>query len=280
MKTFFVLVVLLLQCKVFAAMEFNDGLIHTIDSSIDGTLTVDYLTPGAGTVVNVIDGDYVPPAPNEPGFGLSVSAYENSVINLSGGWLYHVTTFDNSSLFMSGGLVINSGAKGGRVNIRGNSHAQISGGYISVVMFARDTSQVVISDGTVGALVTADAGQVSISGGSLGNVYSYGILPITITGGSVGFLSASSGSFNIYGTNFAIDGLPVEFGEIQSVTDGSSQPLEPMRWLTGTLANGDMINSRFQILHSGSIHLMSIPEPGTLWVLGLSLVTLVRQRRN
>jgi hypothetical protein len=89
---------------------------------------------------------------------------------------------------------------------------------------------------------------------------------LTICGGSWVWLEAENNSYvTIEGSNFAIDGIPVDSGEITS-TGGE------FRRLTGTLANGDIINNQFRVNDSSKLFL--VPEPATLLLLGLGAVML------
>jgi hypothetical protein len=76
-----------------------------------------------------------------------------------------------------------------------------------------------------------------------------------------------SSRITIDGSNFAIDGTPL--GEITTIlgTGGS------FRRLTGTLANGDIINNQFRI--SDDAKLFLVPEPATLLLLGFGAVMMV-----
>jgi hypothetical protein len=53
---------------------------------------------------------------------------------------------------------------------------------------------------------------------------------------------------------------------------------EPHRYLTGTLANGDQLGVNFYIGNSASITL--VPEPATLFLLGLGAAMLSGLRRK
>ena len=84
-----------------------------------------------------------------------------------------------------------------------------------------------------------------------------------------------SASLTIHGSDFAIDGSPVGLGEITSILGGSYW-YEPYRRLTGTVANGDIINNQFRIGNDASIVL--VPEPATLLLLTLGVLTLRKKR--
>jgi hypothetical protein len=77
------------------------------------------------------------------------------------------------------------------------------------------------------------------------------------------------------GSNFAVDGIPVGFGKITSLLSGDYSN-EPYRTLTGTLSNGDILNSPFRIGDYASITL--VPEPATLMLLGLGAAVIRRKQ--
>jgi len=83
------------------------------------------------------------------------------------------------------------------------------------------------------------------------------------------------GNVKIFGTDFAIDGQPVVFGELTSIYGGSTLD-EPWRNLTGTLLSGEFLDTDFRIGNDAKIIL--IPEPATILLLGLGGLFL--KRRN
>jgi len=85
---------------------------------------------------------------------------------------------------------------------------------------------------------------------------------ITMSGGIIGdeICLSTQSILAIVGTNFAIDGTLVGYGEIISIFGGDFLG-EPYRRLTGTLANGDIIDNAFSIGETAKIIL--VPEPGT-----------------
>jgi len=82
-------------------------------------------------------------------------------------------------------------------------------------------------------------------------------------------------TLKIYGSNFAIDGIPVDFGEITSIL-GHTYSSDPFRRLTGTLINGDIINTQFRIGENAKIVLT--PEPSSILLFGLGSLFLRRKR--
>ena len=88
-------------------------------------------------------------------------------------------------------------------------------------------------------------------------------------------VSGNSAILTVHGSNFAVDRQPSGYGELTSILGGYSYD-EPVRHLTGTLANGEPIDNDFYIGYDAKIIL--IPEPATLLLLGFGAV-MVRKRR-
>jgi len=126
-----------------------------------------------------------------------------------------------------------------------NSRINISGGTINYLQIY-NSSQVTMSSGTVNDLQTNDSSRITISGGTIGGRFLLGIS------------ANSSAILIIHGSNFAIDGRPVSPGKIISIISifGGGCENEPHRRLTGTLANGDIINSQVKIGYDAKIFLV------------------------
>jgi len=97
-----------------------------------------------------------------------------------------------------------------------------------------------------------------------------------LSGGTIGseIRMMTNAELIIKGFNFAIDGKPVGFDKITSILGGDCLN-ESYRTLTGTLANGDIINNQFRIGNYASITL--VPEPATLLLFGLGAVMFRRK---
>lgn len=146
----------------------------------------------------------------------------------------------------------------------GSSQVNISGGHIDNWINSYDSSQVNISGGSIDdCLNSYNSSQVNISGGRIGGFFSSGSSQVNISGGSIGgdLELWGQSQIKIFGSDFAVDGLAVGYGELTSDVYG-------MRHLTGTLLNGEPINNNFQIGEDARIIL--IPEPASLalFVLG------------
>jgi len=140
---------------------------------------------------------------------------------------------------------------------------------------AEDSSMVNIFDGSLATLTSHDFSRVNIFGGVfddydvLASVYSFDYSHVTISGGTFADdLKASENSIiTICGTDFSIDGLSVGYGPITTASG----------ILAGTLANGELMSNNFYISDDAGIFL--VPEPGTVFLLGLGGLALIRKRK-
>ena len=148
------------------------------------------------------------------------------------------TSRDAAVVELLDGLIRNS------VTSRGSSEMNISGGFITFALEANDSSVLTLSGGSVGTTLQAeDAGAV----------------------------------INIIGDDFAVDGQPVPFGLLPSLSGT----------LTGVLRSGDLLDNEFFHLGAscptglceGRINLLAIPEPSTGLLLTLGLMGLAAGRR-
>ena len=130
------------------------------------------------------------------------------------------------------------------------SQVNMSGGSIGFELFTWDNSQANISAGSIAYdLNTSDDSEVFVSGGTIGD----------------GIDVRHNSEVTIYGTDFEVDGVPVDYGQI---TTGSINEFGRLTGiLTGSLQNGDTLNNIFYIEPDAAIFL--VPEPGTLILLGL-----------
>ena len=231
--------------QVMGWIQYNDGGTYDITTTINDDVWVDYLAPGMGTTVNLLPGGAI-------GSSYELQAYEDSIINVSGGSINDILrAYDRTKVDISDGSTWILFA-------HDSSQVDISGG--SITMFrAHNTSQVTISNGSISFFLFAhDSSQVDISGGSIGaDLYS------------------TQGIITVFGSDFMVDGQPVNYGSISSIFGGGYGE-EPSRRLTGTLLNGGTIDSEFYIAGGGQIFL--VPEPTTLLLLGLGGLVLRRRK--
>jgi len=224
--------------QVFGTLDLRDGGTWNIWWRINDDIRVDYQAPGKGTIFNLLEGGEL--------WG-SLHGYNDSHINIySGETLNALLASDNSKVMMSGGEIGTavSCQPYGSLFAGGQSEVTITGGKIRFDLCAGGQSEVTITGGKIvsGHLLATDNSKVMMSGGEIGYSIELGDQAI----------------LTIAGFNFAIDGNPFGYGEINSIL-GLDFSYEPHRRLTGTLANSNIINTDFRIGNSGSIVL--IPEP-------------------
>jgi hypothetical protein len=162
-----------------------------------------------------------------------------------------------------------------------NSYINILGGSIDWDLYAWDNSHVNFSGGSIGLYLFAeDSSHVDFSGGWIGHyLYALNSSHVDFSGGSIGdeLIAEDSSILEIHGSDFTVDGQTVGYGELTSIFGGWCGA-EPYRRLTGTLLNGELIDSGFRIGHDARIAL--VPEPATLFLLGLGAVILRRPRKK
>lgn len=268
--------------QAYAYIDISDGQTHDINYQCNDFVRVDYGSPGLQTTVNWLDGASI-------SGGYTLEAYQDSRINIRGGttgsllyaadrsqitisggtvWL---GAFGNSHVDISDGLITNAdmgdyaqiSLHSGSVahfGVNSNSWLQMSGGTVTGSIVANNTSRVDITGGVINGGLSAMRGQIFIHGGD-------------INGGLTGLYN---GVLWIYGSNFAVDGQSVSYGELTSLL-GKLYVNEPIRHLTGTLATGDSFDNPFQLGQTSKI--MLVPEPTTLLMLGLGGLVLKRRRR-
>jgi len=237
--------IVLSACCNYAAAElvFNDGGHHIIDYTVNTLVRVDRDTPGAGTRVDLVEGGLIQ---------AWLDAYEDSRVNILAGRVSAtVSTYGRSQIAVVGGEI------GGPVYCRENSRVDISGGSMGAWVQSLGSSEVTISGGEINLFVEAwDNSHVTISGGTIGGRIA----------------AVRDGLITLVGSNFAVNGTPVGYGDFAGdyATSGT---------LSGILANGDTLNNSFSLVHPGA-DITFIPEPGTILLLGLGGLTLVRKRRE
>ncbi len=234
--------------KVFGDTYFNDGGTYNINYSTSH-VRVDQGAPSMMTTVNLLDGGSV---------YKFLGAHEDSRVNIYGGAIFgaEMCIYDRAELTMSGGQVF-------ELDFYGSSHITMSGGTATGSLFANDNSQLTLSGGSIGSLFANNNSQVTMTGGSVGGLLSASNSSyIEFSGGLVNsdLVLESFAVIKIYGSDFAIDGNPVGYGEITSIL-GGAYGSEPIRHLAGTLLSSELINNDFRIGNSAKIILAPQPTP-------------------
>ena len=117
-----------------------------------------------------------------------------------------------------------------------------------------------VENGEIGdGLFSTDDCEMIISGGYINDsIYADDDSIVYIYGGTIGYMIFANdySTIYIYGHDFQIDGIPVDYGELD-VSGGR---------LTGTLFYGDYIDNNLDISSTASVIL--VPEPSTFILLG------------
>lgn len=239
-KVIFVVLMILVRCsQLCQAIIYDDGQTHDIYEALGGSgpeVMNDFF--GAATTMNFHPGG---------ASGTSLMAYDDSVINVLGGTINgHLIGYHNSSITISSGTVT------GYLDTNNYSNAIVSGGTFDYDVHARDYSNITISGGVIErSLFANEHGDIIMSGGTIGSIIYAGTS-----------YENSTSTITFMGSNFAINGISVGYGEFDSGGTGQRHGI-----LTGNLSNGGLLNNEFYIYSGSSIVL--IPEPATLLLLGL-----------
>ena len=242
--------------------------------------------------------------------GSKLYCYDNTQLIMDGGTIGSVDCYDDTQATTSGDfavggwyitdnaqLTINNGSFY-HVTETGNSQVTMQDGSIEVVMEVEGYSNFIMHDGNVGGIRSYGNSRATVTGGTVGYVATSSTDQITIAGGSITTIYADDGqvywhdgevsgdllledqgTLVIFGSDFAIDGVPVEGNTITSIFGGDPS-LEPSRRLTGTHQNGYAIDNTFHIGNTASIVLSEVPEPTTLSMLVVGSLALFFYRRR
>jgi len=147
----------------------------------------------------------------------------------------------------------------------------------SIVISGNGTTVKLIPGGSISGNVSVASGANSffvMTGGSIGgNIVASGAMPMVINGGTIGGnISAASpsalGNIYINGYDFMINGLPVAYG----------MPIKQNGHLTGTLENGDSIDTTLSFTGKNGVVFVEVPEPASLVLLTIGAMCLRRKK--
>jgi len=279
-KLIFVCLFFLIVNSVSATIYIDDGLSHTVDDLTyqAESFSLDYNTANnPGTHVDLVDGGEVG----------TLNMYNNSSITMAGG---SVVNYLNLNDFTSATML--GGSVGESVFLTENATATMSDMSVGVSFSLTDNASATINSGSIEEdLVAFKNSSINMSGGSVGDsLFAVDYSTITMSGGSVGGLIRinSNGTIYLDGTGFEVNGNPLvygdklsDFGNFFEDRVGGNIYDYYGGTITGTLANGDALNSVFKIsnigYYEGTGDIIVTPEPTTLLLLGLGAV-MVRRR--
>jgi hypothetical protein len=249
-------------CPALGDINFKDGLTHNINYTIYDYVYVDYKAPLMFTTVNWLPGGSM----SSP---YSIIGFNNSTINVCGGYICILESNDFSQADISGGAIDN-------LYSYDSSPVNISGGSVKYLR-SYGSSQLNITGGSMTYLQSFGSSGVNISSGSIKNLWTYVSSQVDIYAGSVGDLVLWDQSMiQIFGSDFAVDGEPFGYGELTSILGGMYYD-EPIRHLSGTLLSGELIDSDFRIGYDARIIL--IPEPASALLMAIGVFALRQKRR-
>jgi len=237
-------------------LDIADGLVHEISEDLAGArIRIDYLQPGLDTVVRL----------NAGGVAEDVEVFEDGILVLDGG-----------------SVVDRTPGPCGCVWGYDRSEITILGGSVAGKTGATQFASISILDGSLWDLSLSGSAGAAVSGGSFEDAMlaqddsTINVLRVGALASDFQFQADQFGRLILHGSNFALDGVPVDFGRIGSILGGAYYD-EPERWLSGTLSNGYDFNR--QIAVGGSAVIALVPEPGAALLVGLALAATGLRRR-
>ena len=261
--------------------DFFSAVENTINIS-DGTIGTDFFVQDS--TVSISGGSL--------GFGFEIS--DNSTTNISGGTvdgfrvafgsIANITEgtvgelqVDNSTVNISGGIVGEfSETFEGTVNLSAGSigdnfqatesTVNISGGSVGVGFDASDGSTINITGGTIGDnFGVSFGGTVNVSGGNIG----------------AGFSATPGSEVNIFGTEFFLNGTPVEdliLGQTTIISERGENGV-----LSGLLADGTSFEFDLNDGFDSTLRITrvaGVPEPGSGLILAITSILWLSRRRK
>lgn len=237
--------------QVVAVMYINDGQEHVLDHDWDLWLWIDYESPGMGTSLEIAPGGKVG----------RLTAYEDSIVRLAGGAISSTFSMpdggsllahDRSRIIMSGGSVHRY------LDVTDNAQATIYGGGIGNRLHVSGYAQATVHNAVISRLGATNSGNVDFLGGHI----------------SQKIFAGHGATITIHGSDFVLDGTPIDFGTLTSI-NGGNYTNEPVRYLNGFSSNGGRITTELFIGNNAKVFL--VPEPATLLLLSLGTVIVRRK---
>ena len=261
-------VLFMIAGQVFGFIEYKDGGTHNINSLIPGDVWVDYQAPSMQTTVNVLDGGGIL-GPGGDNYWGKLEAYNDSRINISGGYVDTLDAYDSTTVDLFGGNISKLNAwnsttvnilpfalTNGPFIIHDTSSVVISGGSFNGCLVASGSSRVVITGGNFRGdqntyLIAAQSSTVDISGGFVNMLRPNETSRVTISGGRVGQLSAyGTSTTTFYGYDFTGTG---NIRIISNIVLGTGE-------LNGKWMDGTPWTTNINI-HDAGATILAFPKP-------------------
>jgi len=295
----FVLHVCLTPALATARVTFNDGAIHIINDDTyaaeavwvynEGCSSNTCPEPGAPTEVIVAEGGDI----------MELEVYQTSTAIVSGGIVSGKAISRNSGLITlngtgwiddmaaqeGGSLVLNSSTAACRVmRALGSVSVQVLAGEITTWLYTSGDASLDLSGGSLGSLSASSDSIVELDGiGVTGQ--------IQVTSGAVVDWSAGGSATRLYawdvgtrirvhGSEFAVNGVPVPFGDLPATTGTLTGLLESEEEFSVQFFQGGYDSGAWTT--DGVIEVVAVPEPSLALGILTALITLtwIRQRRT
>lgn len=200
----------------------------------------------------------------------------------------HDSTIENDLNASYGNIHITDGSTVNNLSAN-HSTIQLDGGTVGDVAFINGLNTLNITDGSIGDdLYVLTGNTVNMHGGTIGDHFSLvAASTLNLDGGSIGesFWTSGRSHVNLTGQSFILDGTDLTAGLVPGVPmDITDRDVT----LEGMLADGSMfsfdLNSTPVYAHDyfdpdSTITITLVPEPGTIGLIGIGLLSVLRRRR-
>jgi len=228
-------------------------------------------------------------------FGMVYARADIVVIQDGSNHTFSDNTYENDSVYLD--YTISAGThvdlvNGGSVSNLGaynSATITMTGGSVEWNLGANDSSTITISGGSVPTFEASDNSTATILGGVISNgIIAYLNATITVSGGSLGpLLTKHDATIFLNGTDFQADGDPLMLGD--KLSDFGTLDTDAFGdyytgTVTGILSDSSALNTTFKIyntgINAGTADIIIIPEPATIFMLGLGALTLLRKKHK
>lgn len=242
----------------------DDGSGANIEVNVFGGNVQRRFDAYAGTTMNISGG----------AVGLEFDAFAGSTVNLTGGSIdLGFDANENSTVNVSGGTI------GDGFQAFDGSVINITGGTIGREFEANPGSTINISGGTIDREFEALQGStINMTGGRVEPFFRVRSgSTLNWSGGSNGYLRILGGNLNVFGTEFFIDGVPLEGDSAYLGNDFTEYSL--LSVLTGTLEDGTPFRLNPRDYNAGNVTLIVVPSPSAFGLLAVCGTLSLRRRR-